>query len=203
MVVDPSSETRARGPKSPWWFLCDVESMEVIRLDVGGHGLTVRALVDLREHERFERRSVDLERCREVSSALGTRHHECLGHYPSPNLIFARPTRPGSLFEVSVGNSIELTNEPAALNVAGSLAKTGDVTRGSRPVLRGPSARCRSGMGREMLVLIRYRRVLALLAVLGGVFSTDHCRDVGSQQVVDAGECVGNLQVLDLTASGI
>ena len=86
--------TRPRKPerrrlKSPWWFLCDIESMEVIRLDVGGHGIAVRALVDLCEHERFERRSVDVERCREGSSALGTRHHECLGHYLSPNLIFA------------------------------------------------------------------------------------------------------------------
>ena len=65
--------------------------MEVIRLDVGGYGLAVRALVILSEYERFERRSVDLERCREGSFALGTRHHECLGHYLSPNLIFARP----------------------------------------------------------------------------------------------------------------
>jgi hypothetical protein len=35
---------------------------------------------------------------------------------------------------VSAGNSIELTNELSALTVAGSRAKTGDVTRRGRPV---------------------------------------------------------------------
>ena len=43
----PVLKNPSPGPKSPWWLLCDVESMEVIRLDVGGHRPAVRALIDL------------------------------------------------------------------------------------------------------------------------------------------------------------
>jgi hypothetical protein len=61
-------------------LLCDVELMEVVGFEVGGHGSALRALVNLREHQGFERRTINLQLGGEGSTATGTAHHERLGH---------------------------------------------------------------------------------------------------------------------------